>query len=83
MHELSLALEVCRIAQARLEGAGPVVVRAVGVDVGREAGVELSNFQFCLEGLFQEPPFSGAQPLLTEQPGSELRVSYVEIDDGH
>jgi len=82
MHEMSLALEICRIAE---EQAGPgqaMNVVTVGVDVGDDAGVEVSSLAFCLETLLGEPPFAGAQPAINRLRGDVLRVSYLEVDDG-
>ena len=81
MHELSLALEVCRIAGDVLERAGGVTVRSLGVDEGTEAGIEVENFRFCLESLLTEPPFVGARAELQVVPGEVLRLTYVEVDD--
>jgi Zn finger protein HypA/HybF involved in hydrogenase expression len=81
MHELSLAIEVCRIAEERLDPARVPHLRAVGIEVGDDANIEVENFRFCLEALLSAPPFSGARPVLETQPGSDLRVSYLEIDD--
>jgi Zn finger protein HypA/HybF involved in hydrogenase expression len=82
MHEMSLALEICRIAeqQAGQDGAGRVV--RVGVEVGDDAGVEISSLAFCLEALLGQPPFANARPVIDRRPGDVLRVSYLEVDDG-
>lgn len=82
MHELSLALEVCRLAGDVLEREGGQAVRAIGVEVGAEAGVELENFRFCLDALLTEPPFTGARAELQPVPGDTLRLTFVEVDDG-
>jgi Zn finger protein HypA/HybF involved in hydrogenase expression len=82
VHELSLALEVCRLAEEVRERECGLYVKSVGVEVGDEAGVELSNFRFCLESLLQEPPFRGASSELIRGPGETLRLAYVEIEDG-
>ena len=82
MHELSLALEVCRLAEEVLERERGTAVRAVGVEVGAEAGVELENFRFCLETLLLEPPLQGARAVILPVPGEALRLTYVEVDDG-
>lgn len=83
MHELSLALEVCRMAEetAGSRGAGPGRVVGVGVEVGADAGIEIENFRFCLGALLDEPPFRGARADLIERPGDVLRLAYVEVDD--
>jgi Zn finger protein HypA/HybF involved in hydrogenase expression len=82
MHEMSVALDICRIAEERAgeEGAGRVV--AVGVEVGDDAGVEISSLAFCLEALLTQPPFRKARPVIDRLPGDVLRVAYLEVDDG-
>lgn len=82
MHELSVALEVCRMTQERLGSEGVRSVRAVGIEVGDDAGVEVGNLEFCLEALLAEPPFTGARPIILRQPGETLRLAYLEVDDG-
>ena len=82
MHELSVALEVCRMTEERLGADGLRAVRAVGVEVGENAGIEIGNFEFCLEALLAEPPFAGARPVILRQPGDVLRLAYLEVDDG-
>jgi len=79
---MSVALEVCRLAEERLgrEALGGVV--AVGVDVGDDAGVEPESLAFCLEAVLATSPFHGAKPVITRLPGDVLRLSYLEVDDG-
>jgi Zn finger protein HypA/HybF involved in hydrogenase expression len=81
MHEMSVALEVCRMAQTRL---GPEVQKlvALGVTVGDDAGIEPENLAFCLEALLAEPPFRGAEPRIRREPGDALHLSYLEVTDG-
>ena len=80
MHEMSLALEIGRIAELQ---AGPAVrnVITVGVDVGDEAGVEPENLAFCLEAVLATSPFRRAKPVIARCAGDTLRVSYLEVDD--
>ncbi|HEY7684286.1 MAG TPA: hydrogenase maturation nickel metallochaperone HypA [Gemmatimonadales bacterium] len=82
MHELSLALDVCRIVEQHAVPRSAADVRTVSVEVGNDAGIEIENFRFCLEALLDEPPFSGARLELVPAPGGDLRVSYLEVDDG-
>lgn len=82
MHEMSIALEVCRLAEQRLGSDAPRLV-AIGVTVGDDAGVEPQNLTFCLEALLAEPPFRGASPRVMREPGDALHLSYLEVvDDG-
>ena len=82
MHEMSLALEICRIAEQHAGRAGPAQIVEVGVEVGDASGVEPANLEFCLEALLSQPPFRRAVPRLARLPGDVLRVSYLEVDDG-
>ncbi|HTI04413.1 MAG TPA: hydrogenase/urease maturation nickel metallochaperone HypA [Gemmatimonadales bacterium] len=80
MHEMSVALEVCRMAGERLGSAADQLV-ALGVTVGDDAGVEPENLAFCLEALLAEPPFRGATPRILREPGDALHLSYLEVGD--
>ncbi len=78
---MSLALEVGRLVEIALQRSPGRLLR-VGVVVGDEAGVEPANLAFCLEAVLASPPFGGARPVLRRAPGDELRLEYVEVDDG-
>ena len=65
-----------------LEREGGVAVRAIGVEVGTDAGVELDNFRFCLNALLTEPPFVGARAELQPVLGDTMRLTFVEVEDG-
>lgn len=82
MHELSLALDVCRIAEDTVGREQLPFVTEVGIEVGERAGIEVSNFEFCLEALLSAPPFGRGRPALETLPGDDLRITYVEVDDG-
>lgn len=82
MHEMSIAHEVCRITEAHVGSEQLAQVVEVGLEVGDQAGVEVSNLEFCLEVLLSSPPFGNARPAITRLVGNDLRLSYVEIDDG-
>ena len=81
MHEMSLALEIARIAEVKLGDTAPQLV-TVAVDLGDAAGVERSSLEFCLEAVFATPPFRSAKPMIRRCDGDVLRVAYLEIDDG-
>jgi Zn finger protein HypA/HybF involved in hydrogenase expression len=80
MHELSLAVEIGSIAEHALGADVPRCV-AVGVDVGVQSGVEPSALEFCLESVFRQPPWRGARPVVSQQPGDILQVSWLEVED--
>lgn len=81
MHELSVAIEVCRMAEERF-GSDTSKLRCVGVVVGDQAGLEPANLSFCLDALLGQPPFGMATALVTSCSGDALRVDYYEVDDG-
>ncbi len=81
MHELSVASEICRMAEEHLGGPGMRLLE-LGVEIGDDAGFEPESLLFCLEALLAEPPFSGARPVLVRVPGDVLRLKYLEVDDG-
>lgn len=82
MHEMSLAMEVCRIAEERVGRDGLPRLREVGLAVGLDSGVEPESLEFWLETLLTSPPFVAARAVLAVGPGDDLRVTYLEVDDG-
>ena len=83
MHEMSVALEVCRIAEDQVGFSTLSDVLEVGVEVGSDAGIEPDNLLFCLDALLSGPPFGRAKARLLPAVGDVLRVQYLEIDDGN
>ena len=81
MHEMGIALEICRIAEQHVGADGARSLTGVGVIVGDDAGVERSSLEFCLSTLLAQPPFAGATVHITPQAGDALRVDYLEVDD--
>jgi len=81
MHELSIALEVCRLAEEKLGREALRRVVSVGVDVGEDAGVEIGALEFCLGAVLAEPPFGRARAVIRCRPGDVLQVSYLELED--
>jgi len=81
VHELSVAMEVCRIAEERLGTNGASRLRVVAVAVGDGAGLEADNLEFCLDALLGQPPFGGGRAQINHVPGDDLRVEYLEVDD--
>lgn len=81
MHEMSIAMEVCRIAEDQVGLAMMARIREIGVVVGTRSGVEPESLRFCLEALLERPPFRGARPSLELTAGDDLRVAYLDVDD--
>ena len=81
MHEMSVALEVCRMAEERLGLDALARVTAIGLEVGDEAGIVPENLEFCLGVLLTQPPFVAARPVLARCRGDVLRLDFLEIDD--
>jgi Zn finger protein HypA/HybF involved in hydrogenase expression len=81
MHEMSVAVEVCRMAEAHVGAGAAAQITAVGLEVGDESGVEPDNLEFCLGVLLDAPPFRGAKVMMTRTPGTTLRLDFIEVDD--
>jgi Zn finger protein HypA/HybF involved in hydrogenase expression len=81
MHEMSIAMEVCGIAEDHLGHDKLATVLVVGLEVGDEAGVEVDNLEFCLEVLLSEEPFGKARPAIERVVGNVLRVTHLEVED--
>ena len=81
MHEMSIAMEVCRIAEEHVGFDALPRVREIGLVVGKRSGVEPESLLFCLQALLEQPPFRGAQPAMEMTPGDELRVTYLDVDE--
>ena len=65
-----------------MSGSGPSSgAPSVGLDVGDRAGIEIDNFEFCLEALLRSAPFGNARPEIRRLEGDELNVTYVEVED--
>jgi Zn finger protein HypA/HybF involved in hydrogenase expression len=83
MHEMSVALEICRMAEERIGADALPQLVEVGVELGSDAGFEPENLKFCLEALLSAPPFGNARPMLDLRTGDVLRLTYLELDDGN
>lgn len=83
MHEMSIAMEVCRITREQVGDEWCGRVLEVGLEVGDESGIEADNLLFWLEILLTEPPFHRARPGLRRVPGDVLRVTHLEVEDGN
>lgn len=81
MHEMSIALEVCRITEEHVGPHQLASVVEVGLEVGDEAGIEIDNLEFCLEALLSAPPFGHAKPAILRGRGDVLRVTHLEVED--
>lgn len=82
VHEMSIALEVCRLTEERVGVEDLLKVVEVGVEVGDLSGIESGALEFWLEVLLAEPPFSGARPVIERSEGDALQITYLEIEDG-
>lgn len=78
---MSVALEVCRIAEEQVGRETLPRVRALGLEVGDRAGVVVENLEFCLETLLERPPFAGAVPMIERRQGAMLRLGWIDIED--
>ncbi len=81
MHEMSVALEVCRLAEEQVGVEGLPRVVGMGLEVGHRSGVMADNLAFCLDTLLTHPPFRAARSVIRRTDGSALRLEWLELDD--
>lgn len=81
MHEMSVALEICRLAEEQVGRGALGSVVSLGLEIGDQSGLVVENLEFCLEALLDAPPFAGARPVIERRRGNILRLAYLEIDD--
>jgi len=82
VHEMSLAVEVGRLAAEQVDRELLPRISAVGVEVGDRAGVVVDALEFCLEAVFAEPPFRDARPVVERCGGDVLRLAWIDVEDG-
>ncbi|SEQ42637.1 hydrogenase nickel incorporation protein HypA/HybF [Solimonas aquatica] len=70
MHEMSLAGGVLQLVEDTLRAQPPVRLRAITVDVGALAGVDLAALRFALEALRAGTVLQDAQIEIQELPAS-------------
>ena len=81
MHEMSLALEVCRLAEEQVGLDALPRVCTLGLEVGQGSGVAVENLAFCLEALLTSPPFGEARAVIQRTEGAGVRLQWLEIED--
>jgi Zn finger protein HypA/HybF involved in hydrogenase expression len=75
-------MEICRIAEAQALPRPASAIVSVGVEMGEGSELVWDNLNFCLETLLSSPPFEKAAVTLERVPGNDLRVAWLEVDDG-
>ena len=81
MHEMSLAMEVGRVAAEQVDRELLPRVSAVGVEVGDRAGVVVDALEFCLEAVLTEPPFHEARAVVERCRGDVLRLAWIDVEE--
>jgi Zn finger protein HypA/HybF involved in hydrogenase expression len=81
MHEMSIAMAICQMAEDRLGPNALKQVTRVGLTVGDQSGIELGSLEFCLDTLLAAPPFAGAKTVITRSADDALHLDYFEVDD--
>ena len=79
---MSIALDIGRIIEETAGHDDVANVVTVGLDIGTDSGVEIANLEFCLSAVLSQPPFRSPKTLIGRPPGADLRVTYLEVDDG-
>jgi hydrogenase nickel incorporation protein HypA/HybF len=70
MHELSLAMEVIKIAERESEKIPEAVIREISIEVGDLSGVEADAFQSALELLSKDSVLDKAALLIKKTAGT-------------
>jgi Zn finger protein HypA/HybF involved in hydrogenase expression len=81
MHEMSLALEVCRLAEEQIGRDALPRVTEVGLEIGDRSGVVADNLAFCLDTLLTRHPFRTARSVIRKSRGEALRLDWIELED--
>ena len=81
MHEMSVALEVCRLAEEQVGREVLPRVTGVGLEVGDRSGIVADNLAFCLDTLLTHHPFRSARAVIRKTRGPALRLDWLEIED--
>jgi hydrogenase nickel incorporation protein HypB len=61
---MSVALEICRMAEERVGPDTLALISALALEVGDQSGVEPANLEFWLDVLPGQPPFRGAKVVM-------------------
>jgi Zn finger protein HypA/HybF involved in hydrogenase expression len=81
MHEMSVALEVCRLAEEQVGRDALPRVTGVGLEVGDRSGIVADNLAFCLDTLLTQHPFRIARTVIRQTLGDALRLDWLELED--
>ncbi|MDX1624665.1 MAG: hydrogenase/urease maturation nickel metallochaperone HypA [Gemmatimonadota bacterium] len=78
---MSVALEICNLAEEQVGRDALPRIRALGLEVGDRAGVVVANLEFCLETLLERAPYAGAELVIERREGEVLRLSWLDVDE--
>ncbi|HYQ66620.1 hydrogenase maturation nickel metallochaperone HypA [Actinophytocola sp.] len=76
MHELSVAQGVVDEILGKL---GDVPVTKVRLAIGRRSGVFVDSIRFCFDLVVEDTSLAGAELVVDEPPGNDLRIVSVEV----
>lgn len=76
MHELSVTQAVVDEIVAKL---GDTVVTMVRLAIGRRSGVVVDSVRFCFDLVTEDTSLAGAELVVDEPPGRDLRIVSVEV----
>jgi hydrogenase nickel incorporation protein HypA/HybF len=76
MHELSVAQAVVDEIVGKL---GDVPVTKVRLAIGLRSGVVVDSIRFCFDLVVEDTSLAGAELVVDEPPGRDLRIVSVEV----
>jgi hydrogenase nickel incorporation protein HypA/HybF len=68
MHEMSLAVNIIKIAQEELTKANGKRIEKIHLSVGKLSGIVIESLEFALEVSQKDGPLAGAQIIIEEVP---------------
>jgi len=77
MHELSVAQAVVDEIIAKL--GDDTVVTTVRLAIGQRSGVVVDSVRFCFDLVTEDTSLAGAELVVDEPPGRDLRIVSVEV----
>lgn len=77
MHELSVAQAVVDEIIAKL--GDDTVVATVRLAIGQRSGVVVDSVRFCFDLVTEDTSLAGAELVVDEPPGRDLRIVSVEV----
>ena len=81
MHELSIAHEIVETVRRHLPPEGTRPVKRVSLKLGALNRITPDSLRFCFAAASRGTTVEGAELVIEESPGDEIRVVEFDLDD--